>query len=154
MAASKPPVFIESTLGVASQTELHAQIAIWRAAKEKLAKAVADEMEARLAITGKWFPVFNEGTNTGQLREANLKCGMPMNRNVSQPLYLEAWAWATESETQPRLKLKELLLSTFKPTYDLSVGAWKGLDDKDRKKLSDIVTEKPGTPSLSYEPKS
>lgn len=150
MAEKKPPVFEESKLGVASQLELSAEIAVWREAKTALANATAKEMETRLTIVNKWFPNFVEGTNTGKLRAAELKCGMGLNRNVSQDKYKEAWAWATLEDTPPRLKLRELLLKVFKPTYDISIGAWKALDDKERLKLADIVTEKPGTPSLAY----
>jgi hypothetical protein len=153
MAEKKLPVFVESALGVASQLELKTQVKIWKEAEEKLAAAKATELELRTALVEKWFPNFVEGTNTGQLREDNLKCVMPMNRNVDQDQYSEAWAWATKEETAPRLRLRALLELVFKQKVDLSVGAWKELSNDDRKKLADIVTEKPGTPSLKLEPR-
>ena len=153
MANGKAPVFTESQLGVASQLELQTQVREWKEAEQRLAKAKADEMELRLAIVNKWFPKFAEGTNTATLREENLKCGMPMNRTVDQDQYFEAWGWATLEDTPPRLRLRDLLNRTFKLKAELIVGTWKDLTDAERSKLADLVTEKPGTPSLKLEPR-
>lgn len=153
MAEKKPPVFKETELGVASQLELQTQVKEWKASEERLAKAKADEMELRTALVTKWFPNFDEGTNTGLLREDNLKCGMPMNRTVNQEQYQSAWDWATKEDTPPRMRLRTLLELVFRPKVELSVGTWKDLNDDERKKLADIVTEKPGTPTLKLEPR-
>jgi hypothetical protein len=154
VAEKKLPVFKEVDLGVASQLELQTAVRAWKEANDKLATAKADEMDARLAIVNKWFPNFVEGTNTGQLREENIKCTMPMNRTVNQDLYAEAWEWATKEETVPRIRLRELLKMVFKPVYELRIGVWKDLSDAERKKLADIVTEKPGTPAIKVEARS
>lgn len=156
--AEKAPVFTESALGVASQLELQTQVTTWKEAEEKLAAAKAAELELRLTLVNKWFPNFEEGTNTGQLREKNLKCVMPMNRTVVQAQYLEAWEFATKTWDSPITQakannLKELLELVFKPVYELRVGVWKDLSDEKRKRLADLVIEKPGTPSLALMPR-
>src|SRR5262245_13469885 len=125
---AKPPIFVEANLLPAEQLELQVAVANWKDAQQKVSEAVAAEMELRLMIVNRWFKDCEEGTNTGSLKEANLKCGIRINRSVSQDQFKEAWEWATKQWESPHTQvransLRELLETTFKPKYELSISA-------------------------------
>lgn len=144
----------------AAQLELATQIALWKEAQAKAAKFKEEELELRKSIAAKWFPVFEEGTQTGSLSDGfNLKCGMALYRSVGQEEIKAAYAFANTLHNDPEIvekaqALKELLDRVFRIKYELELTEWRELTDDDRRKLADIVTEKPGeTPSLKYEEK-
>lgn len=155
---AKPPFFVRAEMLPAAQLELDVAVQNWRNALAAAAEANAREAELRLAIVEKYFPNAPEGTNTGDLFDANLKAGIRINRPVDQEQFKAAWEWATKAWDSPitaqrAANLKALLEKCFKPTFGLVISAWRELDENERKRLSDIVTEKPGTPGLSWEPK-
>lgn len=144
----------------AQQLDLATQVALWREAAAKAAKFKEEELELRKELAEKYFPVFEEGTQTGSLSDGyNLKCGKALYRSVGQEEIRAAYEFANTLHNDPEIvekaeALKELLDRVFRIKYELELNEWRGLTDDDRRKLADIVTEKPGeTPSLKYEEK-
>lgn len=159
MAKAKAPLFVQAAMLPAAQLELSARVGEWNEVVKKINKLKDEEDTLRTFIIEKWFPNFEEGTHTGSMQEGyNLKCEMKINRNVGQDEITAAYEWATKLHNDPEIQikaaaLKELLDRVFRVKYELSLSEWRVLDDEERKKLADIVTEKPGKSGLKYEEK-
>lgn len=141
------------TLSEQERSELLAAIDAWQIAASACAKATADELALRKAITDRWFDAADEGVNTLLLGDGRaLKCELPINRSVSREQFDAARQYAAERhDTAAGAELLSLLDETFRMKPELSVGEWKKLTHAQRKMLADIVTEKPGTARIKVD---
>lgn len=148
---AKAPVFVAASLGVAKELELTTAIELWREAAEKATLAVEAERAARQLLVDRYFPNLGEGTHTAALRDHNLKYTNTINRSVVQEQFNAARAYAVEHKAEALLGLLD---RAFRAKQEVVVSEWKALTAEQRKVLADIVTEKPGSPQLKYEPKA
>lgn len=147
---AKKPVLSAKALSEEEQAAFYATLSEWKKAKDKAAEYAAKELELRNALVAKYFPNGTEGTNTMTLDYGKaLKADIKVNRSVDRAqlnalLEIER----PKGEESNILPLLDEVIS-----YDpkVSVSAWKELAPEDKLLLADIITEKPGTPSLSIE---
>lgn len=145
---AKQPRSID-TLPESEQVEFYTMLNDWYELSEQAAVLKAKENEARRALVAKFFPDAKEGVNTLSIAYGKvLKANVPVTRTVDDP-QLEALKKLATSEGRVSVLSLCDTLFTYKPS--LAVGEWKDLSDDERKLFADVITEKPGMPSLSIE---
>lgn len=152
---AKKPVQSVKTMDETQKATLYADISAWHAAKAKMAEWTSKERELRDAIVAKYFPEGTEGTNTMNLDFGKaLKANITVSRGVDKA-QLEAMKTSEDAKlaADPEYKsnLMPLLDEVVKYRPEVSTSGWKELSAESRLLLADVVTEKPGAPSLSIE---
>lgn len=145
---AKKPVQSVKSFDETRKAELYVKLSAWHTAVNKQAEWRAKELELRSELAA-FFKDATEGTNTLELDYGKaLKLNVKVNRSVDRA-QLEAFKnLAIAAKDEDALKLLDTVVA-----YDpkVVVGEWKKLPKEDVLKLSDIITEKPGTPELSIE---
>ena len=112
-------------------------LARWEELNKVLPDLKAEEMALRKRLVSGVFPEGSEGTTKQEMPDGRtLKAVHKIYRNVDT----EA---ADKLDLSPAKKAK-----VFRKKYDLRISAFRAMDDDDKKKLSAVITERPGTPSL------
>lgn len=120
-------------------------LAEWHKIATEIATEIADKQDTEKKLRGELCAYFKDvvegsGNKIALGHGKTLQLEQRINRSVDEA-ELDA---AISAHAVPTDIVNELF--TYKP--NLSVGAWKDLDDDTRKKFATIITEKPGTPSL------
>lgn len=121
----------------------YAKLEQWRAATLELELVKANEMRLRKELVAECFPTLLEGTNSRELQGGwVLKMNQPFTRSLDQ---------AKAPELLKALK-KLKADSVVKVKYDLSVAAYRTLEGQARALVDEVLTTKPGSPSLELVP--
>lgn len=111
----------------------------WRAAALDLELAKTLEMRLRKELTAECFPNLLEGTNSIELQAGwVLKLNQPFTRSLDQAKAPEVLKALKKLKADGAVKIK----------YDLSLAVYRGLEGQARALVDDILTTKPGSPSL------
>lgn len=111
----------------------------WRAAALDLELAKTLEMRLRKELATECFPTLLEGTNTLELQGGwVLKLNQPFTRSLDQAKAPEVLKALKKLKADGAVKIK----------YDLSLAVYRGLEGQARALVDDILTTKPGSPSL------
>lgn len=111
----------------------------WRAAALELELAKTLEMRLRKELTAECFPNLLEGTNSIELQAGwVLKMNQPFTRTLDQAKAPEVLKALKKLKADGAVKVK----------YDLSVTVYRTLEGQARALVDDILTTKPGSPSL------
>lgn len=117
----------------------YAKLEQWRAAVAQLAIVRDEELRLRKELAAECFPTLLEGTNSQELQGGwVLKLTQPFTRSLDQ---------ARSPELLKALK-KLNADAVIKVKYDLSLAAYRGLDGQARALVDEVLTTKPGTPTL------
>lgn len=146
---AKKPFAVASSMHHETRNRLYTKLEAWYKVSEESAKLRAQEMELRREIVDEFFTDAGEGTSTISLDYGKaLKVNKTITRSVDAA-QLEALKVLAHEQGKTSVLVAIDTLFTYKPS--LSVSEWKELTDDERKVFAEIVTEKPGAPSLSIE---
>lgn len=111
----------------------------WRAAALDLELAKTLEMRLRKELATECFSTLLEGANTLELQGGwVLKLNQPFIRSLDQAKAPEVLKALKKLKADGAVKIK----------YDLSLAVYRGLEGQARALVDDILTTKPGSPSL------
>lgn len=119
--------------------DIQTLLANWQSAEQTMRSAVAAELEARAALVAVAFPNPTEGTNNAPLGDGTILKGSFKNNYSLDSKRVEETA-----EGLPPAIARNL----FKWKADLSISAYKALEPEHRKAVNEILTIKPGRPSI------
>jgi hypothetical protein len=128
-------------LNVPIEAVTQAEIDEWYKVSERLAKDKLREMELRKKIFGYFFQAPTEGVNDFPMSEGWVMKGTyKIDRKVKEDLLTQYG----EELKAAKLPMKDLI--RMKP--ELSVSAYKKLNDEQRNVFDKVLEIKPGAPSL------
>lgn len=147
MAARKKPVLSVTSMQEADQLKVLEELKTWLADRKELADVVERELASRQKIAQR-FIQFGEGSHRMSLfKGANLDCDNKVNRSVVTEQWEAARAYAIDKGDT---ELAGILDKAIVVKPQVAVGEFKNLSDAERKRIADVVTEKPGAPQLKY----
>ena len=115
----------------------------WRAAARELELVRDNEMRLRKELVAECFPNMAEGVSYLDLMSGwKLKVNQPFTRSLDQDKAPEVLKALKKIKADNAVKIK----------YDLSVAVYRTLDGQARALVDDILTTKPGSPSLEVVP--
>ena len=115
----------------------------WRAAARELELVRDNEMRLRKELVAECFPNMVEGVSYLDLMSGwKLKVNQPFTRSLDQDKAPEVLKALKKIKADNAVKIK----------YDLSVAVYRTLDGQARALVDDILTTKPGSPSLEVVP--
>ena len=115
----------------------------WRAAARELELVRDNEMRLRKELVAECFPNMVEGVSYLDLMSGwKLKVNQPFTRSLDQDKAPEVLKALKKIKADGAVKIK----------YDLSVAVYRTLDGQARALVDDILTTKPGSPSLEVVP--
>jgi hypothetical protein len=132
-----------------------AVLSAWEAADKALAKAKEAEIELRRQVIEAWYPAHkDEGTENIELAAGyKLKAVFKINRSLANREKVDAALTKIEKLGGVEGKILAERLVEWKPA--LVKKEYDNLPEKYKKIINEVLTEKPGTPSLEIvEPKS
>jgi hypothetical protein len=125
-------------------------LAAWEAADKALANAKENELNLRLAAIAAWYPdkiQTDEGTNNVKLRNGfKLKVVFKLNRTMADKDAVDAALTKIEKLGGVEGKILAERLVNWKPA--IVKKEYDSLPEKYKKIINEVITEKPGTPSL------
>lgn len=131
--------------------QMYERLQVWFGMADQLGQLRTAEVLARKALASYYFPTPEEGTNRMELGGGfDLKLDHKVNRNVD-----EAALNALGSDTKALKlieKLKIPMADLFYQKWELRTGAYRTLNDEQRKFVDGLLDIKEGTPSLSIVP--
>lgn len=149
---AKKPILIVAKLPETDRTIFYAALDNWFQANEKAAAAIAAEKKAREEFAAAYFGNATEGTNTIELgfgKQLKVECRINRTIDKAQLEALKAFA-ADEADQAPdaialRKQVAALLEELIRYKPDLSITAFKALNEDQKKIVGDLVTEKLGS---------
>ncbi|UPT53337.1 hypothetical protein [Synechococcus phage Yong-L2-223] len=132
-----------------TRKRLYTKLENWHKLAIEVAKLRDQENELRREIVDEFFAGAEEGTNTITLDYGKvLKANVTINRKVDAE-QLEALKTTAKDTGKTSVLMAIDTLFTYKPS--LSVSGWRGMTAEEQKVFADVITEQPGSPSLSID---
>lgn len=131
--------------------QMYERLQVWFGMADQLGQLKTAEVLARKALAAYYFPTPEEGTNRMDLGGGfDLKLDFKINRDVDEAA-LNALAGDAKALKLIE-KLKIPMADLFYQKWELKLGAYRTLNDEQRKFVDALLTIKEGTPGLSIVP--
>lgn len=133
--------------------QMFERLQVWYGMSDQLAQLKTAEVLARKDLAAYYFPTPTEGTNRMDLGQGfDLKLDHKVNRVVD-----EAALNALGGDAKALKEIEKLAIpmgDLFVQKWELKLGAYRSLDDAQRKFVDKLLDIKEGTPGLSIVPKA
>lgn len=121
----------------------YAKLEAWRLVAIQLNALKAQEMELRKVFVADAFDTSKEGAQTIDLDEGwQIKMNQPFTRSLDQAKMPEVLKALKKMKADDAVKVK----------YELAITAYRLLSTEQRKVIDEVLTTKPGSPSLELVP--